>query len=239
MSTAARDGTRWRERQAEMERSYRELFASPAEAVLGYQNDYRPLAPLLGGYGGLVLDVGGGHGVARHYLPAATRYVVLEPSLEWLRPEWKSIAHVFPCLEEPACWVRGTGEELPFGTGLFSGVLSLWSLNHARRPQALVAEAWRVLRPGGRFLVVLEDMAPKWSDLGADAFRAGPGAERLRVLGRKLWSLVAGWPLQSDHLRIRERDFLRWAVPGFTVARRDWLGAYLSFELVKAGGAAA
>ena len=53
----------------------------------------------------------------------------------------------------------------------------------------------------------------------------------MRVGLRKLWSLVVDWPVQSDHVRIRERDFLRWVSPGFTVV--------LTCELVKVGGAPA
>jgi SAM-dependent methyltransferase len=229
------DRTRWEERQREMEESYRELMADPAEAILGYRSDYGPYGPLLSRYDGLVLDVGGGNGVARHYLPAEARYVVLEPSLEWLAPEWSGIAHAFPCLSQRPCFIRGTGEYLPFGAGFFDGVLSFWSLNHVSRPAAVIEEIHRVLRPGGRVLVVLEEMPPRWRELADGTFPAPDLHARMRMVLQKLWAPLGGWPVQSDHVRIGEEDFLEWASGGFEVLERAWIGAYLAFELRKTG----
>jgi hypothetical protein len=45
---------------------------------------------------------------------------------------------------------------------------------------------------------------------------------------------VRPWPLQEDHVRIRERDVRRWLDLRFTGVRREWLGVYLGFTAVRA-----
>ena len=43
------------------------------------------------------------------------------------------------------------------------------------------------------------------------------------------------WPLQDDHIRIRERDIRQWSARDFDVVRREWIGNYLTYELVTRG----
>jgi hypothetical protein len=84
-------------------------------------------------------------------------------------------------------------------------------------------------------VVVLEDMPPSWGDIANGAIRASrvapgggdPSKENpAHPSGR-------GWPLQSDHLRIRESDMRSWMAQRFKVARREWIGRYLTFVLRK------
>jgi SAM-dependent methyltransferase len=215
-----------------MIRSYDELLGDRDHTVLGYRNDYTPCAPLLAQYSGRILDVGGGNGIARHFLIPGVKYGALEPSLEWLDPRWRAMAGEFPCLAEPFDFVRGAAEHLPFRDESFDGVLLLWSLNHVSEPNRTLREMARVLRRGGRTLIVLEDMPPRWLDFLHGGY-PHDGNQRWRALVLKLRSVLLGWPLQPDHVRIRERDLLSWAAPQFDVALRAWLGAYLTFELVK------
>src|SRR5262245_306426 len=58
----------WAHQQREMLEQYGELVADRAHAVLAYRSDYDPLAPVLAGLRGRVLDVGGGQGLVRHWL---------------------------------------------------------------------------------------------------------------------------------------------------------------------------
>jgi ubiquinone/menaquinone biosynthesis C-methylase UbiE len=44
----------------------------------------------------------------------------------------------------------GSFEAIPAGTGAFDAVVGNFVLNHVGRPEQALAEAWRVLRPGGR-----------------------------------------------------------------------------------------
>jgi SAM-dependent methyltransferase len=48
--------------------------------------------------------------------------------------------------------VCGLGEALPFPAGAFDLVIAMWVLEHLPRPEAVLAEVWRVLTPGGHFL---------------------------------------------------------------------------------------
>jgi len=48
--------------------------------------------------------------------------------------------------------VCGLGEALPFSAGAFDLVIAMWVLEHLPRPEAVLAEVRRVLRPGGRFI---------------------------------------------------------------------------------------
>jgi SAM-dependent methyltransferase len=224
----------WGQRQAAMERWYRDMVTTDwAHAC--FDADYEPLRGVLAGYHGTVLDLGGGAGITRRYLGRDVRYVTLDPSLLWLDAEWTAFA------EGPAVFVQGAGEALPFEADTFDVVLALWALNHVSDPALVLEEAGRVLVPGGRLLVVLEDMEPRWRDILARRYRPGGLARRGRDVAGKLRAAWPGgsWPLQPDHVRIREADLHRWTRAVFDVRRRAWVGDYLTWEYVKrvAGGA--
>jgi SAM-dependent methyltransferase len=223
----------WADRQQEMEAWYRDMVGTDWSRAC-FANDYGPFAPLLERYAGTILDLGGGVGVTRHFLRAHSRYVVVDPSTMWLGAEWGTLADAFPCLATPPAFVRGTGEALPFRRGVFDVVLAFWTINHAADPARMFAEVSRVLKRGGVFLVVLEDMEPRWRDVVRPTIRARGAREVVRVAGRKLAAALPGgaWPLQHDHIRIREQDLRAWSAAGFDTARRAWIGDYLTYEYV-------
>jgi ubiquinone/menaquinone biosynthesis C-methylase UbiE len=225
----------WGGRQQEMEEWYEDLIADPAAAGDCFAHDYTPYGPILGELSGEVLDVGGGIGIVREYLPQGTHYTVIDPSLEWLNTEWASLADRFPSLKTTPRFVRGIGEYLPFPAQSFDAVLSFWSLNHVSYPEQVFNEANRVLRSGGRFVVVLEDMPPSWGDIAEGAFPASKVAPGGGDPSMDYPAHPSGreWPLQTDHLRIRESDIRSWVSQGFEVARREWIGQYLTFVLRK------
>jgi ArsR family transcriptional regulator len=99
---------------------------------------------------GDVLDVGCGDGwSARLLAPRCTSYVGLDRSekvLSAARRRTKSLSN--------ARFVLGEMEALPFETARFDHVLLFHVLVHAEDPSVAIAEAARVLRPGGSLHVV-------------------------------------------------------------------------------------
>src|SRR6185295_12715592 len=69
--------SRWHHRQQETCAYYEQLKRSPSEAIVGFQSDLGPFAATLQHYRGSVLDVGGGNGIARAFLPSTCEYVSL------------------------------------------------------------------------------------------------------------------------------------------------------------------
>lgn len=223
----------WRDRQHEMTSAYDELVVDREHSILAYNSDYNPLASRLEPFTGRVMDLGGGNGIVRHWLPHVTEYVTLDPSTAWLAQPWHTLAAVFPCLGCRPPFVRGLGERLPFADGAFDGGLSIWSLNHASEPGTVMQEAARVLRPGGRLLLVLDDVPPSWRDVVVGQRPEQPPAERLLIGLRKMAWTVTGVPLQSDHLRISEAEIAGWSRPTLTRVGRTWVGDYLVDEFEK------
>jgi ArsR family transcriptional regulator len=60
-------------------------------------------------------------------------------------------------------WKRGELERVPLAAASVDLVLLSQALHHAERPEAALAEAWRILRPGGRVLILdLREHAQAW-----------------------------------------------------------------------------
>ena len=220
----------WARRQDETCRYYSDLATRPAEAVEAFRSDLIPFSEILARYTGTVLDLGGGHGMVREYLPPHTTYVSVDPSTAWLDRRWDGLEADFPCLAVPLTFIRGIGEHLPFADAVFDRVLCLWALNHCADPQRALREMCRVLKPSGTLFLVLEDGEPTWREL-----LSGQGAHYLRptpaqLLLAKTLAPFRGWPIQSDHLAIRHRALTRWTRPALHLHRRSWVGCYLAVE---------
>jgi ubiquinone/menaquinone biosynthesis C-methylase UbiE len=76
-------------------------------------------------------------------------------------------------------FVRGNAIELPFPDGSFDAAIVAFLLLHVGRPEEVVAEAARVVAPGGRdaFSVWDEPSRGRWLGVVFDAFTAA-GARR-------------------------------------------------------------
>ena len=105
---------------------------------------------------GRVLDVGTGTGrMAELFEPAAEMVVALDNSPEMLRLARARLQHLPPGRVE---LVQGDFAALPFADADFDTVLFHQVLHYAQSPEAVLAEAARVTRPGGRVAIV--DFAP-------------------------------------------------------------------------------
>ena len=209
----------WLARQTEMERWYRELATDPAETASCFSGDYTVLAPLLSPVRGRVVDIGGGLGLARQFVDPDSEYVVIEPTDFWQTVGWAGLDRTFPVLRDTVTLVLGVGEQLPLASQSCDGALSLWSLNHVAEPAPVVRQVHRVLKPGGRFVIVLEDVMPTARDLETHPYLAQQ--PDLGIVG-------------ADHIEITEEDFLAHCSSGFAVDGRRWVRHYLAFELLRA-----
>lgn len=106
------------------------------------------LAPLAGKR---VVDIGCGAGtLARRLVDAGARVTGIDPGAA-------ALARARAAVPE-ARFEAATGEALPFPDASFDGAVMLNSLHHIPNPAAALAEAARVLAPGG-LLVVVEPLA--------------------------------------------------------------------------------
>lgn len=108
----------------------------------------RGLTPLLSL--GEVLDIGCGDGMVAQLLgPQATRYVGVDRSPKLIAAANKRLRR-----QSQVSFVEADMHELPLGDESFDTVLMLHVMTYTKEPERAVREAVRVLRPGGRIVLV-------------------------------------------------------------------------------------
>lgn len=150
---------------------------------------------------GRVLELGVGMGLnIGFYDPeAVTSITGVDPS-----PELRAIAMAAP--RDPRLSLRvedGTAEALPFEAGSFDSVVCTFTLCSVHTPSAALAEARRVLKPGGRFLFCEHGLAPD------------PGVAKWQRRIEPVWKRLAG----GCHLTRPVTSAITAA--GFTVRRSE------------------
>lgn len=102
---------------------------------------------ILGEVKGEILEIGIGTGVNLPFYPESVRKLtVIEPS-DAMRPRAAKRAEKTGLILE---WCHGRGEEMPFDEGQFDTLVSIDVLCSVDDVDAVLAEAYRVLKPGGR-----------------------------------------------------------------------------------------
>ena len=86
-----------------------------------------------------ILDVGCGRGRLARELPASVSRIGVDQSPAQLA-------------EAPSPVIRGDARHLPIRNDSMGAVAALWMLYHLEHPVQAIAEAYRVLRPGGLFV---------------------------------------------------------------------------------------
>lgn len=150
-----------------------------------------------------ILEVGCGTGVVTAELNAQTPAVVFGLDIS-------RAALTFAHAHDPATrLIQGDGHSLPFGEGTFDAVIAHFLLLWVDRPQAVLRDMIRVLRPGGSLLCLAEpdyggriDHPPHLAPCGRKQARALRRSGADPEIGRKLPGLLAGIGLIDLHAGI-------------------------------------
>jgi SAM-dependent methyltransferase len=122
-----------------------------------------------------LLDVGSGTGHLADLLPESICYVGIDPLPAGASPGG-GLPSEIPRPQRPISLVQGVGESLPFAPACFDAGLIVGTLDHARDPEQMLAEAARALRPGA-LMCVLQ---------GLSSGRGGDSGGLLRSIMRAL-----------------------------------------------------
>jgi ubiquinone/menaquinone biosynthesis C-methylase UbiE len=137
-----------------------ETWYSTALGAFVIASEQEALLAAISGEAGRLLDVGAGTGWWSRLLAGhGFEVTALEPS--------PAMRHVAATRTGSGAieWVTGIGEDLPFSDGRFDVVLIMTVLEFAAEPERVLAEAWRVVRPGGRLVLGYLDALSPWAAL--------------------------------------------------------------------------
>jgi len=109
---------------------------------------------------------------------------------------------------------EGNATDLPFANHTFDAAVTRLSVHHFDRPSRVIEQIFRVLRPGGRFVLadVISSEVPAESEL-QNAIEILRDPSHVRMLpGSELTSLVmqAGFTIESRTTWDKPREFEEW-----------------------------
>lgn len=118
-----------------------------------------------------------------------------------------------------ATLLAGSVEELPFADGSFDCAMAIDVIEHLYRPDLLLKELHRVVRPGGRVLVETDNEGTWFTKKGFR--RVNNWLQGRTEIGRKLAKIRAEIPSTSLHVETFDFRSLRSALEkvGFRIAR--------------------
>jgi ubiquinone/menaquinone biosynthesis C-methylase UbiE len=161
---------------------------------------------------GSVLDVACGPGILSAAIAKSARDVVafdLTPQMLTKARQRCSAAGL-----NNVAFREGNAAELPFADATFDAVVTRLSVHHFDRPGRVMSEIFRVLRPGGSFVIadVISSEVPAESEL-QNAIEILRDPSHVRMLpGSELTSLVreAGFAVESQTTWDKPRVFGEW-----------------------------
>jgi len=140
---------------------YQTLLDDRAGGVSLLKAEHASFQAVLERLSGAVIVIGSGLRLAGELLPQGVRYIAVEAHPVWLNGAWSPLRE--PPLIGGETLVAGAFEEhLPLREGAGDNAPAPWSLKHTTDPASVVADVWRILKPGEVFFVVLEDIPYAW-----------------------------------------------------------------------------
>ena len=106
---------------------------------------------------GDVLEIGGGTGANLPFYPSDASITFIEPDTHMIKRLRRSVAKQ----GRDATIVQRYGESLPFADGSFDAVVTTLTLCMVRDADAVIQEARRVLKPGGKFFFYEHVVSPR------------------------------------------------------------------------------
>lgn len=153
-----------------------------------------------------VLETAVGTGANLRHLPAAAHYVGLDISLGMLKCCQKNLAR----WGREAALVQGDAQMLPFREGTFDAVVHMGGMQFLARPQAALAEALRVVNPGGRIWIVDEAYSiPGLARRGGGKGTASPLDTLQALVPSSATEIHAEWISNGELYFLRFRKKLR------------------------------
>lgn len=129
--------------------------------------------------GSLVLDAGCGIGGSGIWLARERGARVIGLNITQAQLHRAHILAREKRLEDSLDFARGDYQQLPFKVSSFDVFWSLEGIEHATNPQALVREAYRILKPGGRIVIAAmfkgKEMLKHSEERQLDVFRQAAG----------------------------------------------------------------
>lgn len=135
----------------------------------------------------------------RPYLAPARRVTALMPGPQGVMP-WPAGAANHSVLCDDTAW--------PIDTGSLDRLVMLHGLETSDHPDALLAEAWRVLGPGGRMLIMVPNRAGLWAASDDTPFGFGRSytAGQLEAQTRRA-GFVTDWTRSALYIPPSNRRF--------------------------------
>ena len=159
----------------------------------------------------LVLDIatGGGH-AAKALAPHAAHVFATDLTVEMLEAAKK---HLNP-LADNIFYIAADAESLPFLSNTFDAVTCRIAAHHFPNPHLFVKEAARVLKPGGRFLLI-DNIASEDPDLDAfvnrlESLRDHSHVRSYTVSQWKGWFKKSGFNLVREDMRKKKLSYPEW-----------------------------
>jgi len=147
-----RDNVGWPEEEAR-DRAQKEVRNDSGKGAVATFEAVTPVR------GKRILDLGAGTGGASmEFARAGAIVTALEPWDEWatlIRRRFDTAG-----LSGTICHARG--EQIPAADNSFDGIVSIQVLEHVQDPELVIKEAFRVLKPGGHFLLSCENYLSFW-----------------------------------------------------------------------------